>query len=69
MLRAAWRALSCVRAQAVAQAPVSALRGEGSAYQLSARCGLQPPSEQGAVGLGENGGHQAPGDRRRAVAG
>lgn len=44
MLRAAWRALSCVRAQAVAHAPVSALRGEGSAYQPSARCGLQPPS-------------------------
>ncbi|XP_051027842.1 28S ribosomal protein S15, mitochondrial [Acomys russatus] len=44
MLRAAWRALSSVRAQAVAQAPVSVLRDGGSAYQPSARCGLQPPS-------------------------
>lgn len=43
MLRAAWRALSSVRAQAVAQDPVSALRGGGSASLLSARCGLQPP--------------------------
>ncbi|XP_038191069.1 28S ribosomal protein S15, mitochondrial [Arvicola amphibius] len=44
MLRAAWRALSSVRAQAVAQAPGSALRGGGSASLLSARCGPQPPS-------------------------
>ncbi|KAH0503250.1 28S ribosomal protein S15, mitochondrial [Microtus ochrogaster] len=43
MLRAAWRALSSVRAQAVAQAPGSALRGGGSASLPSARCGLQTP--------------------------
>ena len=45
MLRAAWRALSSVRAQAVTRAPVPALRGGSSASLLSARCGLQPPSE------------------------
>lgn len=45
MLRAAWRALSTVRAQAVTQAPVPALRGRSSASLPSARCGLQPPSE------------------------
>lgn len=45
MLRAAWRALSSVRAQAVTQAPVPALRGGSSASLPSARCGLQPPSE------------------------
>ncbi|XP_008830371.1 28S ribosomal protein S15, mitochondrial [Nannospalax galili] len=42
MLRAAWRALSSVRAQAVAQVPISALRGGGSAGPPSARCGLWP---------------------------
>uniref|UniRef100_A0A8C6HD01 Small ribosomal subunit protein uS15m n=1 Tax=Mus spicilegus TaxID=10103 RepID=A0A8C6HD01_MUSSI len=44
MLRAAWRALSSVSAQAVTRAPVPALRGGSSASLLSARCGLQPPS-------------------------
>ncbi|XP_034359858.1 small ribosomal subunit protein uS15m [Arvicanthis niloticus] len=44
MLRAAWRALSSVRAQAVTQAPVPALRGRSSANLPSARCSLQPPS-------------------------
>nr|XP_034359859.1 28S ribosomal protein S15, mitochondrial isoform X2 [Arvicanthis niloticus] len=43
MLRAAWRALSSVRAQAVTQAPVPALRGRSSANLPSARCSLQPP--------------------------
>lgn len=67
MLRAAWRSLGSVRAHAVAQAPVSALRGGGSASLALARCGLQPPSEppgRGALGLGEDGGHQAPGERQ-----
>lgn len=45
MLRAAWRALSSVRAQAVTQAPVPALRSRSSANLPSARCSLQPPSE------------------------
>ncbi|XP_059110935.1 small ribosomal subunit protein uS15m [Peromyscus eremicus] len=49
MLRAAWRSLSSVRAHAVAQAPVSALRGGGSASPALARCGLQPPSLLHAV--------------------
>lgn len=52
MLRAAWRALSSVRAQAVAQAPGPALRGGGSASLHSARCGLQTPSEQLSEGQG-----------------
>lgn len=44
MLRAAWRALSSVRTQAVTQVPVPALRGRSSASLPSARCGLQSPS-------------------------
>ncbi|CAH6790859.1 28S ribosomal protein S15, mitochondrial [Phodopus roborovskii] len=44
MLRATWCALSSLRAQAVTQSPVSALRIGGSASLPSARCGLQPPS-------------------------
>lgn len=44
MLRAAWRALSSVRAQAVTQAPVPALRVGSSAILPSARCGLQTQS-------------------------
>lgn len=64
MLRAAWRALSSVRAQAVAQDPVSALRGGGSASLLSARCGLQPPGEPPSRGRSRLG---ADGDRRRGV--
>ncbi|ERE85659.1 28S ribosomal protein S15, mitochondrial isoform X1 [Cricetulus griseus] len=44
MLRATWRALSSLRAQAAAQSPGSALRSGGSASLPSARCGLQPPS-------------------------
>uniref|UniRef100_A0A8I6A3V9 Small ribosomal subunit protein uS15m n=1 Tax=Rattus norvegicus TaxID=10116 RepID=A0A8I6A3V9_RAT len=44
MLRAAWRALSSVRVQAVTQAPVPALRARSSASLPSARCGLQTPS-------------------------
>ncbi|OBS81662.1 hypothetical protein A6R68_20123 [Neotoma lepida] len=49
MLRAAWRSLSSVRARAAAQAPVSALRGGGSASLSLARCSLQPPSLLHAV--------------------
>ncbi|KAL1777022.1 28S ribosomal protein S15, mitochondrial [Sigmodon hispidus] len=49
MLRAAWRALSSVRAQAVAPAPVSALRSGGSGSLPFPRCGLQPPSLLQAV--------------------
>ncbi|XP_036031047.1 28S ribosomal protein S15, mitochondrial-like [Onychomys torridus] len=49
MLRAAWRSLSSVRDDAVAQAPVSALRGDGSASLALAHCGLQPLSLLHAV--------------------
>ncbi|XP_047413523.1 28S ribosomal protein S15, mitochondrial isoform X1 [Sciurus carolinensis] len=44
MLRAAWRALSSVRTQAVTQAPVSGLLGRGSARLPSDQWGLQPQS-------------------------
>lgn len=69
MLRAAWRALSSVRAQAVAQTPGSALRGGGSAYLPSARCGLQTPSEppsgeQGSWARMEGARHLETGERQ-----
>uniref|UniRef100_A0A8D2ARF1 Small ribosomal subunit protein uS15m n=1 Tax=Sciurus vulgaris TaxID=55149 RepID=A0A8D2ARF1_SCIVU len=44
MLRAAWRALSSVRTQAVTQAPVSGLLGRGSARLPSDHWGLHPQS-------------------------
>ncbi|KAM5160582.1 small ribosomal subunit protein uS15m isoform 1-T1 [Callospermophilus lateralis] len=44
MLRAAWRALSSVRTQAITQAPAFGLLGRGNARLLSGQWGLQPPS-------------------------
>ncbi|XP_048671701.1 28S ribosomal protein S15, mitochondrial isoform X1 [Marmota marmota marmota] len=44
MLRAAWRALSSVRTQAITQAPAFGLLGRGNARLLSDQWGLQPPS-------------------------
>uniref|UniRef100_A0A8D2HZY4 Small ribosomal subunit protein uS15m n=1 Tax=Urocitellus parryii TaxID=9999 RepID=A0A8D2HZY4_UROPR len=43
MLRAAWRALSSVRTQAMTQAPAFGLLGRGNARLLSDQWGLQPP--------------------------
>lgn len=70
MLRAAWRALSSVRTQAVTQAPAFGLLGRGSARLPSDPWGLQPQSEelgsgQAGVGSGVRRERRIPGNRDR----